>query len=281
MIGKNMKALLWSSGVLFCVVAACTKDQPKCKADSDCTNPAYPFCDVNGDFAAAGGEKNVCTIVPPDCPVERCGCSPGATSCSNGMLLTCDSGGTSQTSTACVLGCATDGSRCLGFEPTNGLGPALTAAANEPSVQIPAGATINTDSGVVKDSASLPIQVSSLVVTQGSSSIRVFIAKSFTIADVTVTGTNAVAFVAADTVDLTGVLTARGNGPIAGPGAQETGVCAGGAGDVGGGGGGNATMEGRPLSQWPLPAARPGQVSSPSSAGAAAGRKPATAARSR
>jgi hypothetical protein len=245
MIGVTMKALLCIGSVALCVLAAaCTKQQNKCTKDSDCTNVAYPFCDVNGEFAASGGEKNVCTIVPPDCPVERCGCSPGATSCGSNTLMTCDPGGMSQTSTACALGCATDGTRCLSFVPPNGLGPALTAAGNAQAVQIPAGAQINTDTGVVKDSASLPVQISSLVVTQGSSSIRVFIAKSFTIADVTVFGTNAVAFVAADTLDLTGVLSARGAGSGSGPGAQTTGACVGGAGDLGGAGGGNATVGG-------------------------------------
>ncbi len=230
--------------MLAVALTACTKQPNACTTDSDCTNPAYPFCDVDGEFAVSGNEKNTCTIVPPDCPVERCGCAPGATSCSGDTLSTCDPGGASQTMTACVLGCATDGTRCQSFEPTNGLGPALVAAAAEPPIQLPSGAHVDTDTGAVTDSASLPIQVRSLLVTQGTSSIRVFIGRSAALGDVTVTGASAFAIVASDTIDITGTITAKGTFTTAGPGAVETGACAGEAGEPGGGGGGNATAGG-------------------------------------
>jgi hypothetical protein len=221
-----------------------TKEQNRCTSDSDCKDVAYPFCDVNGEFSASGGTKNVCTIVPPDCPVERCGCSPGATSCAGDTLTTCDPGGTSQSMTACVLGCATDGTHCLSFAPTNGLGPALVAAASEPSVQLPSGSHIDTDTGQITDGGSLPIQVSSLVVTQGTTSIRVFIAKSMTIGDVSVSGSSALALVASDAITVSGGLLVRGAGTSAGPGSQDSGACVGAGGDYGGGGGGNATAGG-------------------------------------
>lgn len=166
----------WSVLAVLVFAAACTtKQQNKCSSDGDCTNPAYPFCDVDGEFDPSGGAKNVCTIVPPDCPVERCGCSPGATACIGDQLTMCDVGGTSETSTTCALGCATDGTRCLAFEPSNGLGPALTAAANEPAVTIPDGATINTDTGEVKTSGGIAIAVNSLAVSQGTTTIRALI----------------------------------------------------------------------------------------------------------
>jgi hypothetical protein len=234
----------WALLAVTISAAACTKEQNACKADSDCTNPAYPFCDVNGEFSASGGAKNVCTIVPDDCPVERCGCSPGATTCADGTLSTCDPGGTSKTTTTCVLGCASDGTRCLSFVPSNGLGPALVASAEEPDIDLPSGSHINTDTGTVTDGASIPIQVSSLVVTQGASTIRVFIGHSMVIGDVAVTGTSALAIVASDTIELTGNLRANGAFTSAAPGAQETGICVGGVGQLGGGGGGNATMGG-------------------------------------
>jgi hypothetical protein len=235
----------------FVIVAAlaalggCTKSQgAKCTADSQCTNPAYPFCDVNGEFPASGGDKNVCTIVPSDCPVERCGCSPGATSCSADQLLTCDPSGKSQTMTACSLGCAGDGTRCLTFDPTNGLGPALGLAGMKSAVAIPSGATIDADAGTIKDTGGIAINADTLVVTQGASSIRVFLAGSFTIGDVSVTGHDALAFVASGDVSITGVIAAAANFDTNGAGAESAGTCLGEPGQSGGGGGGNATAGG-------------------------------------
>jgi hypothetical protein len=224
--------------------ACTTKQQNKCTSDSDCTNPAYPFCDVDGEFSTSGGAKNVCTIVPPDCPVERCGCSPGATTCTGDQLTTCDAGGTSETSTTCALGCATDGTRCLSFEPSNGLGPALTAAANEPAVTIPDGATINTDTGEVKTSGGISIPVNSLAVAQGSGTIRALIGGSFSIGNVVVSGSNPLAIVSSGDVKLDGVLDVSANASTNGSGAQLAAPCTGHAAGAGGSGGGNATAGG-------------------------------------
>lgn len=221
--------------------ACATKQQNACTSDSDCKDPAYPFCDVNGEFAASGGAKDVCTIVPPDCPVERCGCSPGATTCTGDQLTTCDAGGTSETSTACALGCSTDGTRCLSFEPSNGLGPALTAATNEPAITIPDGATINTDTGEVKTSAGIAIPINSLAVAQGSGTIRALIGGSFSIGDVVVFGNNPLAIVSDGEIQLSGVFDASANASSSGPGGQSSGPCAGRSSTYGGSGGGNAT----------------------------------------
>jgi hypothetical protein len=234
----------WALLAVTISAAACTKEQNACKADSDCTNPAYPFCDVNGEFSASGGAKNVCTIVPDDCPVERCGCSPGATSCAADELSVCDASGSSATTTSCALGCAADGTRCLSFEPSNGLGAALTSAANEPAITIPDGSTINTDTGEVKNSGGIAIPVSSLAVSQGSTTIRALIGGSFSIGDVVVSGSNPLAIVSVGDITLTGVLDASATGTTSGPGAQLTGACAGAASDTGGSGGGNATSGG-------------------------------------
>lgn len=251
----------WALLAVTISAAACTKEQNACKADSDCTNPAYPFCDVNGEFSASGGAKNVCTIVPDDCPVERCGCSPGATTCSDDMLSTCDPDGTSKSMTACVLGCAADGTRCLRFEPSNALGPALVASAEEPDIELPSGSHIDTDTGAVVDGASIPIQVRTLVVTQGSSSIRVLIGHSLSIGDVSVTGSSALAIVAWDSIEVTGTLVAHGSVKVAGPGAQESSPCVGESAESGGAGGGNGTAGGD--------AARPNPSAAPPQGGAA------------
>jgi hypothetical protein len=235
----------WALLAVAMASAACTtKQQNTCKSDSDCTNPAYPFCDVNGEFAASGGEKNVCTIVPPDCPVERCGCSPGATTCAGEVLTTCDVGGMSVTTSSCALGCSADGTRCLSFEPSNGLRAALAAAANEPAVTIPDGATIDTDTGEVKTSGGIAVPVGSLGVAQGAGTIRALIGSSFVIGNVVVYGTNPLAIVSIGDVAANGILDASANSSTNGPGAQTTGACVGAQSTLGGSGGGNATPGG-------------------------------------
>jgi hypothetical protein len=68
-------------------LAACSKRVNFCDSDKDCSDPAFPFCDVDGQYAPSGGMTNTCTIVPPDCPVERCGCQPGVTTCVMVLVL--------------------------------------------------------------------------------------------------------------------------------------------------------------------------------------------------
>src|SRR5579862_1885289 len=128
---SSMKAALV---VAVAVLAGCTK-HVSCDSDADCKDPAYPFCDVNGEYPASGGEKNVCTIVPDNCPVERCGCMAGAVlSCTGDQVTTCAPDGMSTTMDTCALGCAPDGTRCLTFDPSNGLGGALAMAEGESDV---------------------------------------------------------------------------------------------------------------------------------------------------
>lgn len=167
--------------------AACgTKRVDICNTDSDCTNIAYPFCDVNGEYSASEGETNVCTIVPPDCPIERCGCSPGATTCDQDQLVVCNTDGMSTTTTGCTLGWADAKDHCLTFEPSNGLGTPLAGASTQPDVTIPDGSYIDTDSGTVSGPNGT-IAVESLLVSQPSGDIRVFVANTFTISSVKIT----------------------------------------------------------------------------------------------
>ena len=222
-----MGELVLRTLVLVALVGGCTKHVNQCTSDSDCTDPAYPFCDLNGEFPASGGMKDVCTVTPANCPVDRCGCTPGAVTCSADQLLTCNPDGKSQTMTACALGCATEGTRCLTFEPSNGLGPALAAAAGEADVVLPKGIHVDTDTGAITDAAGLAISVDSLVVTQGSSAIRAFLAKSFVLDDATVTGRNAFALVASGGITLTGRVSAGAHGTMDGPGGLDSGACVG------------------------------------------------------
>jgi hypothetical protein len=254
-----MKIVAVLSGVLFSASLSCTKHVDGCDSNSDCTNPAYPFCDVNGAYPPSDGTKNICTIIPPDCPVDVCGCQPGATACGSDQVVTCNADGMSETTTACELGCGSDGISCAMFTPSNGLGPILTQAGSAADFVVPTGATIDTTACEIAMSSSTILSGS--LVAQSSGKICAFAAHDFTIGDVTASGAYPVAFVAANDMTVSGVLDAGGKTSTAGPGAQPVGsTCDGGeayetkcnAGTVpealicseGAGGGGGATLGG-------------------------------------
>jgi hypothetical protein len=123
---------------------------------------------------------------------------------------------------------------------------------------IPAGAQIDTDLGVIQTSTGTPIPIKTTIVQQagGQPSIRVFEAHSFQFDDVTVSGANALALVAAGPIVLRGSFELSASLVQAAPGAQESpAVCVGVTGKEfacgglltesdGGGGGGNATTGG-------------------------------------
>jgi hypothetical protein len=232
--------------VMLVMSGACTRAADRCLGDVDCTDPAYPYCDVNGTYPASGGDMGVCTIPPPadagiDAPFS---CTPGGATCTNNMLTVCNSDGVTMTTSSCLLGCETDGTACKSFEPSNGLGPAFVASATGSDIVFPSAITIDSDTGGIVDSANVPINITSVVVTQsGAPSIRVFIAHSFDITNAQATGSAAIAFVAATTVNIDGIVSLDATGTASGPGAL-VGATAGVAGAGGGGGGGNATVGG-------------------------------------
>ncbi len=238
--------------VLVMAVVACTRRNPDvCNSDADCkmNDPAKPFCDVDGTFGSP--TTNTCIATPMNCPPERCGCTPGATTCAMDQLSVCNPDGRSATTTNCGLGCATDGTRCLSFQPLNGLDAALMQAGGEPDIALPAGATFDTGTGAVTDSTGGTIAVRSLLVPQGATSIRAFIGKSFVVDNSTITGPNAFALVSPGTISVKGLVVARGHGTTGGPGSVVSGsLCVGNSaaygstGYPGAGGAGNATAGG-------------------------------------
>ncbi len=131
--------------LLSVLIGGCSKTIAECEKDSDCTNIVYPFCDADGEYAASGGVHGVCTIVPPDCKVDRCGCAAGATACSGSALTTCNSDQMSVTTVDCALGCAASSDRCSSFKPSNGLDAAMNAATEESDVVLPDHVTVDTD----------------------------------------------------------------------------------------------------------------------------------------
>ena len=206
--------------VVMCFFTACTKRTNVCTKDSDCKDPAYPFCDVNGEYLPSGGEKNVCTIVPDSCPISRCGCTPGAViSCSGSDLTSCAADGMSTDTTACPLGCASDGTRCSSFTASNGLSDALAQSATLPDVVLPAGAKIDTESGVVVDGGGTPIPITSMVVDQPSGlPIRVFVGHVIVLNDATVVGANPLGLAGSAGVTLQGFLDIAAHGTVSAPG---------------------------------------------------------------
>lgn len=237
-------------------VACTTERNPAyCDSDADCVGTSFTFCDLNGEYPESNHRRHTCTTVPESCPVERCGCEPGAAlSCDVDRLEVCNADGRSSSTATCALGCATGSAaepRCLAFEPSNDLGGPLAAAVSEPDVVLPPGARIDTDLGLVQDGNGMPIAVRSVVVTQdGGTSIRAFLGKSFVISGATVRGTHALAFVAPERISLRGRLDASASGTTRGPGGQDAPAGCVGRDETtsfamsGTGGGGNATTGG-------------------------------------
>ena len=122
---------------------------------------------------------------------------------------------------------------------------------------IPAGSTIDTDTGNVRNSALTKLNVSTVVVT-GSTDIRVFLGGSFDIDDVVITGTKAVAFVSPGAVTIRGMIDASANKNVSGPGASTSGCVGQSATDSNGntvaGGGGHATPGGAGVTSRPIAA---------------------------
>ena len=238
--------------IALVLLSACTKKVDQCTSNTDCTDPAFPFCDVDGSFPASGGDKNVCTIMPADCPIDVCGCTAGSATCgSDGTLAVCNADGMSVTTTMCSTGCELPAATCRTIVPSNGLGPVLASAAAEPAITIPSGATIDTDTGSVLDANLQSLTFATTLVTQPSGpTIRVFAGVTVTVGDVSISGSDAIAFVGDGPVTV-GTLTAPAHGSTGGPGAVTSADCVGeaavatGSDDVvsgfGAGGGGNAT----------------------------------------
>ena len=253
-----VSVVVCSAIVAVGLLGGCTKKNPEfCEQDSDCELPGRPFCDVAGDFPESDHTPHRCTTIPNDCPLERCGCTPGESlACDADQLTVCGEDGFSTATLTCGLGCSTE-DRCLTFDPSNGLGPALVSAAAEPDLVLPAAVTIDTDLGTIVDSSNMPVAVRTLVVEQeGGSKVRAFLARSIVLNDAIVRGSASLAIVAPGTIAVRGRLDASATERQGGPGTQESPAACVGAESkefmaggvpaaVGAGGGGNATGGGK------------------------------------
>jgi hypothetical protein len=245
------------------MVSACgSKEISQCTMDSDCMDP-FPFCDVNGEYPASNGDKNVCTPIPTNCPVARCGCTPGATTCESGSLSVCNTDGESATTTSCDLGCSPDATRCATFAPSNGLADAVAMAALESDVEL-AGVLVDNAGTISTIPAGALVSVRSIVVEQpGVPALRVYLAHSFKIHSATLipsglANRSPIAFVATGPITIDGLVDAGfpyGAIRLFGPGDQpDTASCAGQGDSVSGGaGGGNGTAGGDGAPTYTIP----------------------------
>ena len=270
----------WACVLVAIGSASCTKPNPRACRNGACSDPAYPYCDEDGfvdgvpgqciavtcaagTFLCDGNTALTCSssgdsyggqACPKGCDPNvgcRMPCTPGTgLACNGDQLVVCGADGLSTSVQACPLGCSSTQNRCLTFDPSNGLGPALADASSQSDVVFSAGVVIDTDTGMIQDTNGNTVTVKSVLVQQVSASpIRVFEAQSFTIDDATVQGTNAIAFVSPGEISVVGRISARAHGGASGPGASTATTCAGkaaeqyqcgcGSCEVGAGGAGN------------------------------------------
>jgi len=163
-----------------------------------------------------------------DSSIGGCKCMPGDSKCEAGALEVCQPNGAFSAPSQCPLGCASDGKRCVDISASNGLNAALDAPAARADFTLGTGASFDTTSGTVLDGNGSAVLIPSVVVTQpGAPAIRAFVARSITLHGAHVTGTNAFAIVADETIEIDGPLDLRPTATASGPGTSSSAACRG------------------------------------------------------
>lgn len=242
-----------------------------------CTDPNFPFCDVNG---VVGGEPGACVAVSctagqfaecrgdqevrcnaegnnyevmqceRGCDVAADGCrlcNPNETACTNGKVATCDATGTVTFSTECALGCFESEPRCRDIVPSNSLATYADMVASPPDL-IVEDAEFNSETGKLIPTVGPESSPPSFMVPAPPNGlpIRVVVVDEVKVQRLTLRGEPAVAIVARGDVLIEGSIEVN-----AGYGTEQVG-CDGGYGTYsytgscqnsasGGGGGANAT----------------------------------------
>lgn len=289
--------------VLVASTAGCTTQRnPRYCGDGVCTDPAYPFCDVDGMFgdlrhqcvavecapdafvACRGDDELRCNASGTSYDVARCElgcdaaggcrlCEANQTACTNGKVSTCDAAGNVVSSEACPLGCFEDQPRCRKIDPSNGLAPYMSMAANGPDLVLE-NATLMIPLGRVTSSAGQMDLDSQIVpAPQNGVPIQVFPVRSLSvigkleIRSAQTDGVPAAAFVVHGEARIDGSIVLQGSSPddsiiAPPPGSIISGPCVGTPGNIdigsvewiaGGGGGGGATQGGAGGSHWQWP----------------------------
>ncbi|HEY0477220.1 MAG TPA: hypothetical protein VGD37_06830 [Kofleriaceae bacterium] len=167
------------------------------------------------------------------------------------MLVSCNRDGTAEVSEICAVGCAASELRCNDINPSNNLAQYLDMAADELDVDLGSNATINTTDGtIVADGNPVPVRTVTMAQTSAPS-VRVFVARSLTAVNVTITGSHALAIVSNGDLKIDGAFAASAQGSSSGAGGFNDGTCTGSNGEVsngavsGAGGGGFGLGGGR------------------------------------
>lgn len=238
--------------VLLIALAACTKPNPAATCDDGvCSDPAFPVCDTTGSIGGVPGE---CVAAPP--------CTPNTQTCEADTVSFCDDTGHVSSTAACNLGCADD-TRCAELVPSNGLGQFLAMVSSPADLSLDGGtidvdaSTFTPDGGSAADA--MPLDSFDLPAPESGAGIRVYVARTLTLNNVTVVTKagaavargnvgRAIAFLATGDVNVTGRLEVDSgaidlDGCTGGPGAVDKQVLTSPTHDyeAGGGGGGHAT----------------------------------------
>jgi hypothetical protein len=223
--------------VVVGLLCACTKDNPKsCVDDGFCTDPALPFCDVDGSL---GGLPGACVAVS---------CTPLAfQSCRGDDALVCNTSGNDFDIAHCDFGCEASTGGCNKHIVPKYLPEACDRSASD-DLLISSDTMLTTDddaqcNGGIVDQLDGPdicvLRYATITIARFSS--------------LSATGTRALALVADDALTIDGVLDVSANGFTSGPGGgfiASGGVrdlpdgCGGAGFQTAGGAGGTATTDG-------------------------------------
>jgi hypothetical protein len=229
----------------------CSNETPTCKAGLVCEPirrlclaPEGAACTINDDCVTANCRANVCAPFELPGLREPCrldanpACRPGLV-CDPDRKLCLTPEGSACTSAEDCITAKCRGNVCIGadLEPSNGLAQFLDLTPGEPALDLGAKATLNTDDGTVTVDNRLVNVRSATLAQAGAPTIRVFIVRSLHAADVTVTGTQALAIVSHGDIKIDGTFAASGHDNVPGAGAFNQPICQGASGGTVSGGG--------------------------------------------
>jgi hypothetical protein len=238
---------------------ACTRKNPSATCSNGvCTDPQYPFCDVDGtisgtpnacvavsctpmEFAKCDGNKALTcnstgddydtTTCPNGCSAGNNGCNacvPSSLSCSSGNLVTCGSDGAVVAMEACLLGCETSPSpHCSYISPRYLPDICDTPATSAFGVHLDSTLDTDTDadctSVVTQDGApSLCVVHATTITIDANITLQVVSSVNEGLTQGTVDQGRGFALVADGDLEVAGSINLGGSGNISGPGAGGT-----------------------------------------------------------
>ncbi|MFN0246758.1 MAG: hypothetical protein ACKV2T_07600 [Kofleriaceae bacterium] len=181
-----------------------------------------------GDAGVDGSGDATVDALEIDAPPVAC----TETTCTSDVLSVCGTDNMIERTEQCHLGCF-DQTRCNLITPSSGLASAVDQAATQADITLPDGTTINTDTGVVTGLQGTIAVATSTVTQAGAPSIRILVAKTFTLGSLRVSGSLPLAIVADTKITVQGVVDISADGATAGPGGS---ICSPGAGGAPGSG---------------------------------------------